>query len=115
MITHAHQLPTEVMMNRFGGNGEARTTKLMTPEQFHGKGRLFSRTLLKPGCSIGFHQHQGDAETYYILSGEGTFNDNGTLVPVQAGDVMVTGDGESHGLENTGDTDMEYIALILYV
>lgn len=115
MITHANQLTTEILSNRFGGNGEARTTKLMEMEQFHGKGRLFARTLLKPGCSIGFHQHNGDAETYYILTGEGMFNDNGTLIPVKAGDVMFTNDGESHGLDNTGDVDLEYMALVLYV
>lgn len=114
MIVRASELKTEVNPKRFGGNGEVATTKLLDNDQLQGKGRLFARSLLKPGCSLGLHQHQGDVETYYILTGEGTFNDNGTLVPVKTGDVLFTGDGESHALENTGSTDLEYIALILY-
>lgn len=114
MIKRADQLPTEVYLNRFGGNGEVVTTRILEMEQFNGKGRLFARTLIKPGCSIGYHQHKADAETYYILSGEGTVNDNGILTQVKAGDVVFTNSGESHSIENTGSTDLEYIALILF-
>lgn len=114
MIKKANELVTEVSVNKFGGKGEIVGTKLLDMEQLQGKGRLFSRSIIKPGCSLGFHQHNGDAETYYILSGEGTVNDNGTMVTVTAGDVVFTGDGESHSMENTGTTDLEYIALILY-
>ena len=114
MIKRASELVTEVATNRFGGKGEVIGTKLLDMEQLQGKGRLFSHSILKPGCSIGYHQHNGDAETYYILKGEGIVNDNGTLVKVQAGDVVFTADGESHSIENTGTEDLEYIALILY-
>jgi len=107
-------LNRQVTANRFGGKGEVVTTHLLEGDLFQGKGRVFAHTVLKPGCSIGLHKHEGDFETYYILTGEGMYNDNGTLVPVKAGDVLYTADGESHGLENTGTTDLEYIALILY-
>lgn len=115
MIKRAEELSRDVFTNRFGGNGEVHSTRILEMDQFNGKGRLFARTLLKPGCSIGYHQHNGDAETYYILSGTGTVNDNGTLVQVKAGDVIYTTSGESHSIENTGDTDLAYIALILFV
>ncbi len=64
MIKYADQRPCDILANRFGGNGEVQSTKLLTIEQFQGKGRLFARSLLKPGCSVGFHQHKGDSETF---------------------------------------------------
>ena len=43
---------------------------------------------------LGFHVHQNEGEAYYILSGTGEFNDNGTIVTVAAGDVTFTGAGK---------------------
>jgi mannose-6-phosphate isomerase-like protein (cupin superfamily) len=115
MIKRAKDLPTEVVAKRFGGKGEVATTRLLEIEQFQGKGRLFAHNKIRPNSSAGLHQHKGDFEVFYILSGEGIVDDNGSKAPVKAGDVILTGDGESHGLENTGSVDLEYIALILFV
>ena len=65
-------------------------------------------------CEIGWHIHEGDGETFLILSGEGEFNDNGTVTTVRAGDVCFTGDGEGHSLKNLRDEPLEYVALVLY-
>ena len=115
MIKRASELTTEVFQNRFGGNGELKVTKLLEMDQLQGKGRLFARNLLEPGSSLGGHEHKGDVEAYYILAGEGTYDDNGTKVQVKAGDVLFTNNGESHSIENTGSVNLEFIALILYV
>lgn len=115
MIKRASDLTTEVFPNRFGGNGELRVTKLLEMDQLQGKGRLFARNLLQPGSSLGWHEHKGDIEAYYIVVGEGTVDDNGTKVQVKAGDVVYTNNGESHSIENTGTENLEFIALILYV
>ena len=56
----------------------------------------------------------GDSETYYILSGKGLYNDNGTEVEIGAGDVTYCAPGEGHGLKCLGDEPVEMIALILY-
>ena len=87
---------------------------LLSLEEFHGKGRLLSHSVIYPGSSIGFHQHHGDFETYYILKGEGVADDNGVKTPVKAGDVIYTKDGESHSIENTGTENLEIIALVLF-
>ena len=66
-------------------------------------------------CSeIGYHVHTGDSETYYILSGCGRYNDNGTITTVSPGDVAYCAPGEGHGLACVGDEPIEMIALILY-
>ena len=33
--------------------------------------------------------------------------------PVKAGDITITPDGKGHGLTNTGDTDLVFMALII--
>ena len=60
------------------------------------------------------HTHEGDNEIFYFLSGTGEYNDNGTIVEVGPGDTTICSDGELHGLKNTGDVPLEFIALILY-
>lgn len=114
MIKQADQLNFDVLTEMRGGKGEVKIIKLLENDEFHGKGRLFARNVIKPGCSIGFHQHAGDFETYYVISGEGLVDDNGVKAVVKAGDVVYTNVGESHSIENTGTADLEVIALILY-
>lgn len=115
MIKRANELTTEIFSNRFGGKGDIKITKLIENEQFQGKGRLFAHNILEPGCSLGWHEHKGDIEAYYIIKGEGTVDDNGTPVQVSVGDVVYTNNGESHSIENTGTERLEFIALILFV
>lgn len=62
---------------------------------------------------MGYHVHQGNAEAYYILSGEGIYDDNGTVRTVKAGDVTYTPSGKGHGLENKGPNDLVFVALII--
>ena len=99
----------------FGGSGEAVMSKILDgAEEMYGKGRVFNHVVLHPGCEVGWHVHQGDGETYYILKGRGLYNDNGTSVEVGPGDVTFVDSGEGHALLNNGDEDLEAIALILF-
>ena len=38
---------------------------------------------------MGVHQHKGDGEIYYILSGHGLYTDNDTTYEVNPGDAML--------------------------
>ena len=97
------------------GIGEVEMHKICeSVEELYGKGRLFNRMVIAPGNTIGEHKHEGDNEIFYFLSGTGEYNDNGTIVTVEPGDTTICNDGEMHGLKNTGDVDLEFIALILY-
>ena len=114
MIKKAESLQPVIYQNRFGGNGEISMKPLLTPEEFRGKGRLLSHSVIFPGSSIGLHTHKGDFETYYILKGVGLVNDNGVMTPVGPGDVVYTGSNESHSIENVGAENLELIAMILF-
>ncbi len=101
--------------NMRGGQGPVTMFHLLDgDEEMYRKGRLFAHFILEPGCSIGYHVHEGESETYYILKGTGEYSDNVMVTTVHAGDVTFTADGEGHSIKNIGEEPLEFIALILY-
>ena len=66
----------------FDGAGMARMRLILESNaEMYDKGRVFNHLYLDPGCEVGWHIHHGDGETYYILKGQGEYNDNGTEPP----------------------------------
>lgn len=114
MVTRNEDRQVLVMENFKGGEGRVVNRVILPAEGMYGKGRIFNVGRLEKNCEIGWHIHEGDGETFLILSGEGEFNDNGTVTTVRAGDVCFTGDGEGHSLKNLRDEPLEYVALVLY-
>jgi mannose-6-phosphate isomerase-like protein (cupin superfamily) len=114
MIRRKNEMREEQMHEMKGGKGHVRLFHLLEKDELSGKGRLCVREVIAPGYSIGYHKHEGDFELYYILEGEGIINDNGLRVTVRKGDVVRTGNGEAHSIENIGDKDLELIAIILF-
>ena len=96
-----------------GGTGSVTVRTYFTPEEITAKTRLCARLTLPPGASIGLHQHEGEDEVYIILAGDGLLDDGKTRQPVRAGDAILTGNGESHAIANSGTTDLEIIAVIM--
>ena len=116
MIRRAEEMKQEVVVGMRGGQGEVQITHILEREkdEFANKGRLYAKNVLKPGSSIGLHEHVGDFEAYYILSGEGTVDDNGEKTVVKTGDLVLTRNGQQHSIVNTGDVDLVFMALILF-
>ncbi len=115
MVRRSEEKARERKPAPFEGKGEIVVRSLLNgPEEMYQAGRVFAHTTVFPGSEIGYHVHKGESETYYILSGKGRFNDNGTIVEVGPGDVTFTGDGEGHGIAALGAEPVEMIALIIY-
>lgn len=115
MVRRKEDVPSELKPSPFGGIGEITVRSLLKgPEELYEKGRVFAHTTVYPGAGLGYHIHENESETYYILSGTGRFNDNGTIITVTGGDVTFTGAGEGHSIEAIGEEPVEMIALILY-
>lgn len=95
------------------GKGVLTLTKMSDYYDKPEKLRNFMLAELEPGASVGYHVHTAESESYYILSGEGMYNDDGENIPVKAGDVTFTPDGHGHGIENTGAEPLKFIALII--
>lgn len=75
--------------------------------------RTFALARLKPGEEVEYHIHRNESESYYIISGNGVYNDNGTETEIFPGTVTFTPSGTGHGIRNNGNETLEFIALIL--
>lgn len=97
-----------------GGKGSLEIREILPKKELMGHGTLYAHVVIHPHSSIGYHQHIGNTEPYYILSGHGVFEDNShALTEVGPGDVCLIRCGESHGLENPHDEPLEIMALVL--
>ena len=115
MIRKADEFRIEYKEHMRDGDGTVQLTHFITgPEELEDKGRLFAKITLNPGCSIGYHVHEKDAELFYILTGTAEYNDNGDMRTVSAGDVTICPAGTGHGIANRTDGVVELVAVIVY-
>jgi mannose-6-phosphate isomerase-like protein (cupin superfamily) len=114
MITRHADLKVDVQKEFRGGKGSVTMEHFMDQATSGGTGRLFAKFTLPPGASIGLHKHEGDCEVYYILGGKALVNDDGETAEVGPGDVTFCPDGGSHSIENIGESDLTYMAAILF-
>lgn len=106
-------METERVEKMCGGEGHVLIKRILGEKELNGKCGLYAEVTIEPGCSLGYHEHHGESETYYILKGIGDYHDNGNVRQVTAGDVTFTPDGCGHGLVNTGSEDLVFMALII--
>lgn len=115
MIKRPEDFRIEYKEHMRDGDGTVKLTHFISgPEELNGKGRLFARITLDPGCSIGYHVHDKDAELFYILKGTAEYNDGGEIRTVTAGDVTICPTGTGHGIANRTDEVVELVAVIVY-
>lgn len=114
MIIRANECKTDARKNMKGGDGTVYVTDFVSPTELNGKGRLFGKIHLDPGCSIGYHIHEGESELFYILSGTAVYNDNGTEYEICAGDTAIVTSGNGHCIANRSDEPCDLVALIVY-
>ncbi len=115
MIRREKDCTIEYREHMRDGDGTVKLTHFIAgPGELCEKGRLFSKITLEPGCSIGYHVHDHDSELFYFMKGKGIYNDNGTEVPVSAGDVTICPVGEGHGIANRSEEVLELVAVIVY-
>ncbi len=70
------------------------------------------RGVLKSGSSIGRHTHVPTSEIIYVLSGEGIAFCDGKEERLFAGDCHYCPKGSWHTLENVGETDLVFLAVV---
>jgi len=109
MITEKERLDKREIVE----NGTLRLYKLLEAPEKPEKLRTYARAILAPGGAVEFHEHHGESESYYILSGKGLYNDNGIETEVHPGDITYTPSGSGHGIKNTGSEDLHFMALIV--
>jgi mannose-6-phosphate isomerase-like protein (cupin superfamily) len=112
MIVQRNAMKIEKREKVLGGEGIA-TYTYFVPRDTEKNARLLAEISLEPGASIGYHQHDNETEYFIFTSGSGLANDNGTERFIKTGDVMITGNGASHSVKNTGSVPLVFTALIV--
>ena len=104
----------EDYFERCGGKGWMHIERLLSTEEMGEHVSMYAKVTIDPHSSLGYHEHHGDGESYYILEGEAIYNDNNdTTLILHPGDVTFTPDGKGHGIENDQDTPLVFMALII--
>ena len=114
MIKRKDSYPTQQLEKMRDGDGVVTIERLLTPEELYDKGRLYAKIILPPGASIGYHVHEGEMESFYVISGKAEYDDNGETTTLLPGDTTLTQAGEGHSIRSIGDTALELIAQILF-
>ncbi len=109
MVTEKNNIPGVIDDEQKGLTLYFLTNPPYAPE----KVRMYARAVVAPGGEVYYHKHEGESESYYILSGKGIYNDNGIESEVSAGDITFTPSGGAHGIRNEGTEDLHFIALIV--
>jgi mannose-6-phosphate isomerase-like protein (cupin superfamily) len=112
MVIHRSEMKIEEKEKMRDGEGVVHLTYLLDGSK-EKNARMFAEITLKPGCSIGYHQHNSETEYFFILSGSGVVNDDGKEVQVKSGDSIITGNGASHSIKNTGSEALVFYAIII--
>lgn len=112
MYKRIEELKTQIKLNN---EGKEKMTKTNLADfcGWNKQARLYSLIQVKPGEEVDYHMHIGESETFFILSGQGVYNDNGKTVDVTPGMVTFTPSGEGHSIKNTGTDMLTFIALIV--
>ena len=97
------------------GNGKGGLKlDLVLDEELGDKCGLYAKVTIPAGSTLGYHEHHGEGESYFILSGEAVYDDNGTKRRISAGDTTWTPSGSGHGVDNSaGSEDLVFMALIV--
>lgn len=113
MIKKKSEMKINMIEHMRGGDGTAIREDILSQDDMAKHSRLFSLFTLKKGCSIGEHEHKKETEYYYIVSGKGIVTAKDGERVANAGDVVITGDGESHSIRNEEDEDLVFVAVII--
>jgi len=85
-----------------------KASKVSLYETEHSRSTLWC---LMPSQGITPHIHHGD-HIWAVLEGEGNYLSEGKPPrPIRAGTLLVAPAGESHGVENTGETGLVFLSV----
>ncbi|MGW4646197.1 cupin domain-containing protein [Kitasatospora sp. NPDC004289] len=94
-----------------GTHGLTHWTCLARRPGLHGGWEAVEWASLPPGGVSGEHLHTRTEEVYVLLTGRGEVTLDGHPHPVEAGDVILTGLGTTHGLRNTGAEALDWLVI----
>jgi mannose-6-phosphate isomerase-like protein (cupin superfamily) len=101
-------------MSQIGGEGLCRWKMLMNGTHLEGAWNCVEYVVIEPGASIGTHVHTRTEEIYFIVSGHGEMNVNGTTFPCSAGDLITAPIGTAHGIANRSEEEVHFFVVEVF-
>ena len=91
-------------------NPGVRSQQLIWPKNAPEARVTMTRVTMRPGATTPRHSHPASEQAWVVEQGTATLLlADGETAPVQAGDVIRTPPGETHGLTNTGTGPFVYL------
>lgn len=112
MVVRREEMHIESREKMRGGEGTIQITHYAEAKNYPHT-RLICEIIIPVAGSIGEHCHEQEVEFYIIHEGEGMVRDDGVDKKVVAGDVVITGNGASHHIWNTGKSPLKMSAVIV--
>ena len=112
MINKRANMKQEIRKAMRGGPGEVEILHLVASDSMK-NARLMAELTLSPGSGIGSHRHDKETEYYIITEGSGIVVEDDGEKSVSKGDIVITGNGQSHSIKNTGNVPLKFIAVII--
>ena len=93
-------------------NSGVTSHQLLFPENSNSTRVTLTRVVLQPGACNPPHQHASSEQIWVALRGKGRLLLGGdATLPFAPGDVVRFEDGDTHGLQNEGDGEFEYLSV----
>ena len=76
------------------------------------KNLVLSSTRLHAGKETTGHNHSGQEEVYFFISGQGEMQLDDNKFSVEPGDTVLIKDGVFHKVYNTGDMELYFVCVL---
>ena len=94
MIRRKDEFVKEERTAMRGGNGTVKMEHIWKKgDGLNSNVRMYSKLILEPGTSIGYHVHENEEEIFFVVSGRAEVDDNGVKSILETGDSIVTRGG----------------------
>ena len=112
MVKREAELSRQFNKQMKGGAGTTEVIRVLDSGEYESGLKLIAKLVLRPGCSLGYHTHQGEEEIIHVLSGTAAYNDDGVETTLHAGDSCVCLSSHGHSIACAGEEPLVVYAVI---
>jgi len=113
MIIRKEEREVKVLERARGGEGSVEFNFIRPSSGLPTHYKAFAESILKKGCSLGRHNHEGESEIYYVLEGRATVIDGDEEAVLCPGDTLICYDQGYHGVKNESDELLKMLAIVV--
>ena len=101
----------KVTIKDIGGKIIKDNATYLLKDNAFGNNLVLSSTMLRANQHTTGHNHKGQEEVYFFISGHGEMEIDNNRFTVEEGDVVCIEDGEFHKVYNTGHLGLYFVCV----